>query len=110
MAKYIEREALAEFLKGEMQQCEAELAESNGEDDRYEQAVESRMLGLVEAWRKVTNTAAADVVAVRHGVWQEKGGDIFCSVCGIDNDAHGVERFNYCPNCGAKMDGKGECE
>ena len=54
----------------------------------------------------------ADVVEVRHGEWvqdvYDKMMDIYrCSCCEtswsvIDND---MERFNYCPNCGAKMDG-----
>ena len=47
----------------------------------------------------------ADVVEVRHGYWIS-GWDTVCSVCKIDVDVYDVERFNYCPNCGAKMDGK----
>ena len=57
---------------------------------------------------------------VRHGRWigypeclkHEGAGydDVICSVCGemfdiMDND---VERFAYCPHCGAKMDGEQE--
>ena len=123
MAEYIEREALAEFLKDEIQQCETALVESNGEDDRYEQAVESRMLGLVDAWRKVTNTAAADVEPVRHGEWIKKQnpmagvGDLYlyyrCSICeeiAMWDDFGNIKKTRYCPNCGAKMDGKGEGE
>lgn len=58
---------------------------------------------------------AADVVPVRHGRWaqhyvgQERapwGSD--CSVCGewlvIDRLVM-QEKYHYCPNCGAKMDG-----
>ena len=60
---------------------------------------------------------ANGVVAVRHGEWVQIGYDkamdrITCSCCKeywniCDNDTH---TFNYCPNCGAKMDGKGEGE
>ena len=44
---------------------------------------------------------------VVHGRWAEDLEDIICSECGcswnlIDNC---TETFNYCPNCGAKMDG-----
>ena len=65
---------------------------------------------------------AADVVEVRHGVWELHGNDddigcsYFCSKCGANYDEdwfyeHGYFiQFNYCPNCGAKMDGKGEGE
>ena len=48
------------------------------------------------------------VDAVRHGHWkvEEWINTIFCSECGnswhiMDND---TETFNYCPNCGARMD------
>lgn len=57
--------------------------------------------------------ARADVTEVRHGEWVQIGYDealdrITCSCCKeyfnlIDNC---TEAFNYCPNCGAKMDGK----
>lgn len=57
-------------------------------------------------------TPTADVVEVRHGRWLFHDTDendmtiVKCSECGR-------KRYfgaNYCPNCGAKMDGKGEGE
>jgi hypothetical protein len=58
---------------------------------------------------------AVDAVEVVHGRWEQIGYDkamdrITCSCCleywNIeDND---TETFNYCPNCGAKMDGGNE--
>lgn len=68
---------------------------------------------------------ADDVVEVKHGEWkqtQEPLGwrDVYCvecSVCGeswiIDEDLSFEEHtqgWNYCLNCGAKMDGKGESD
>lgn len=46
-----------------------------------------------------------DAVPVRHGQWIDKDGGIAtCSVCG---DRWGVwSVMKYCPNCGARMDGK----
>ena len=52
---------------------------------------------------------AADVAPVRHGRWIEQEKYTFgtmydCSICGnriLDNG----HPWNYCPNCGAKMDG-----
>ena len=52
---------------------------------------------------------AADVAPVRHGRWVEKEKYTFgimydCSLCEnriLDNG----HPWNYCPNCGAKMDG-----
>ena len=47
--------------------------------------------------------------AVRHGRWEFKHPNGWaCSECGewglmIDN--RGICKSNYCPNCGAKMDG-----
>lgn len=49
---------------------------------------------------------AADVAPVQHGRWLNN--DIpdsilsKCSECGI---LYGSSAFNYCPNCGARMDG-----
>ena len=48
-----------------------------------------------------------DSVEVVHGRWIEKpyllGTTRYCSICGQNYGMpHGV--FNYCPNCGAKMD------
>ena len=58
---------------------------------------------------KINQLPAADVAPVRHGLWIEKDKYAFgvmydCSICGnriLDNG----HSWNYCPNCGAKMDG-----
>ena len=43
---------------------------------------------------------AADVVEVRHGEWMDGFSRQICSVCLY----RGCKAFNYCPNCGAKME------
>lgn len=58
---------------------------------------------------------ASDVVPVRHGNWDDSGryrfenGDlaIRCTGCGCSLREDEFEKFvwNYCPVCGAKMDG-----
>ena len=54
---------------------------------------------------------AADVAPVRHGRWEKQSGLYSCSECGMtcpyDVQADVIEYWtcNYCPNCGAKMDG-----
>lgn len=64
----------------------------------------------------VRDFPAADVAQVMHGRWIGKPLDNFrkyqvtCSNCkwvGIENyDSYNdPSEFNYCPNCGAKMDG-----
>lgn len=40
---------------------------------------------------------------VRHGRWINHGWSIVCSECGED---YAFAKRNYCPNCGAKMDGE----
>ena len=53
----------------------------------------------------------ADVSPVRHGRWLQKKHKIFgnaydyvCSECGCD---YALAEYNYCPNCGTKMDLEG---
>lgn len=69
----------------------------------------------VEILSEIEYTPTADVQEVRHGHWITKGLDNFrkieckCSECGyigISNyDSYDDPYdFNYCPNCGAKMD------
>ena len=47
-----------------------------------------------------------DFVPVKHGHWGKCFGSFRCSECGhgFDYDRY-LPFFNYCPNCGAKMDG-----
>lgn len=61
--------------------------------------------------RKLTEKFMAlkpvDAVPVRHGKWVDDSNGIegawnYCSVCG----EQAIDLYDYCPNCGAKMDGK----
>ena len=49
---------------------------------------------------------AADVAPVRHGLWKCRGdcGVTECSACGWSIEEYAGD-YDYCPNCGAKMDG-----
>lgn len=62
----------------------------------------------------ILNTPKVDAVEVAHGRWEEAddGDGAVCSVCREDfcNIYLEVERFLYCPNCGAKMDGGNNSE
>lgn len=57
----------------------------------------------------IDEAPSVDAVEVMHGRWEEAddGDGAVCSICREDfcNIYLEVERFNYCPNCGAKMDG-----
>lgn len=59
---------------------------------------------LVEAI--VSNAPTVDAEPIRHGHWVEVSPQecYKCSVCSLTNDWEDI----YCPNCGAKMDAKGE--
>lgn len=66
--------------------------------------------------RELMATApAADVTTVQHGRWltweeqfpahipsKKSGLGVFCSTC----HKHADNMYDYCPNCGAKMDGE----
>lgn len=57
----------------------------------------------------VDDEPTADVQEVQHGEWknQEPGyriADFMCSVCHSESD----KLFDYCPDCGARMDGDSE--
>ena len=50
----------------------------------------------------------ADVAPVRHGRWvthSDRPDSLICSVCNCGFDMWKHDPHNYCPNCGAKMDG-----
>ena len=56
----------------------------------------------------IADFPAADVAPVRHGRWIEQEKYTFgtmydCSICG-DRILDNGHSWNYCPNCGAKMD------
>lgn len=62
---------------------------------------------------------AADVAPVRHGQWLNFFGDFSTAECSLCSELYDVsdddfaeeifdwfmERYKFCPNCGAKMDG-----
>lgn len=50
---------------------------------------------------------AADVVEVRHGKWLPQGYWDSLEICSECKHIKGLhDRYNYCPMCGAKMDGE----
>jgi hypothetical protein len=69
------------------------------------------LLSKEDTMHCINSLPAADVAEVRHGRWIE---NTFCSCCGgFDEDDKGniIQSFyNYCPNCGARMDKEDEHE
>ena len=59
----------------------------------------------------IQKQSTADVVEVRHSYWQCSNvrmlsRDITCKYCHRTETISNSEDFEYCPHCGAKMDGK----
>ena len=97
MAEYIEREALIGDLTA---------------------AMDHRGMGQVIGQtliRYVKRQPAADVAPVVHGRWDDSGRYTFpggstavrCTNCGcaLTESEYRLNNWNYCPVCGAKMDG-----
>ncbi len=56
---------------------------------------------------EVDDIPAADVRPERHGSWWHDGeGHAICTCCNGASDEPYAIYYNFCPNCGAKMDGK----
>ena len=62
---------------------------------------------------EIIKAPTVDAVEVVHGEWEKQQGIYSCSICGkacpYDVQADIIQYWtcNYCPNCGAKMDGDG---
>ena len=100
---YIEREAVLD-----------RLAKVNMDPYGFTSGVQ---MGVDHAIQCIKEAKAADVAPVRHGRWERRNMGLWdedyayvCSVCGevwnlIDSTPED-NNMNYCPNCGALMDGK----
>ena len=104
MAEYIEREALMRNFCGyDLTKC-VKYGNENAEQqhDSY-----STMM-MYEIAYEIEDAPAADVAPVVHGRWSKfyKSGNMveegFVSSC---CDMWNERRSNFCPNCGARMDG-----
>ena len=93
MVEYIDREAAFETI--------TDLAGKAPTRSAYEAVWKSA--------RALKKIPAADVVPVVHGEWllrHEGHGHYWeCSVCHKNPCIYVTKDTNYCPNCGAKMDG-----
>lgn len=63
-----------------------------------------------EQTKFIREIPSADVVPVVHGKWEHDGHHIRCNQCGTvicrtDREGDMIPR-NFCPNCGARMDGE----
>ena len=56
------------------------------------------------ARKLMMDAPAVDAVPVVHGRWEDDGEDHRYHTCSVCNYMT-IPRYNYCPNCGARMDG-----
>lgn len=97
MAEHIEREALLAHLR----KCKETSTGSS---------LTAAVITAIQSF--VEGMPLADVAPVVHGKWIEDHDYLKCPECGVmvkwDFTFFDIGNWNYCPNCGAKMDGKGE--
>lgn len=100
-----------EYISKETLQAKLNRKKAGTANKRYTEGWNDAVL-MVKSM--IHGEKASDVAPVRHGRWIYigKNGEYECSVChGIDTDcsdyysSHVVSEQDYCPNCGAKMDG-----
>ena len=99
MAEYIDREATVGLLENKYQDMSAMPA--------------SYYAGFQYALNMLKQIpSAADVAPVVHGRWVKPvpgDGENYCSVCKAEQSwfyGYGYFEPDYCPNCGARMDGE----
>lgn len=119
MAEYIKKDDIyAEIANLE------ELARDRFLDTPFDSPVRERYRAQLDARTEMKHLIAdappADVAPVRHGRWIPSdmgGGNLdeayVCSTCGepfvmTDGMTPMENSFNYCPHCGAKMDGEAQ--
>lgn len=91
--------------------------------DYIERSIIERLLTIAAAgdsdkkrrtWAKAIcvlhDAPAADVAPIKHGVWEKTDSAYLlrcsaCHDCYIDEDWLDGKKWNFCPECGAKMDG-----
>lgn len=99
MAEYIDKNATVGILKAMSRNADCECIKKR----------------LEKAAKRVNTMPAADVAPVVHGRWDDSGRYTFpsgstavrCTECGcaLTVSEFRLNNWNYCPVCGAKMDG-----
>lgn len=100
MAEYIDKQKLMKNFGGyDLTKCQ-----KYGNTSQKQRNMSYDTMMMYEIADEIDCAPAADVAPVKHGEWDKKpfliGTSYYCSECG-DNFG---EPYNYCPNCGAKMD------
>lgn len=108
MDEYIKREA----VQDRMESVDWYHVNDSGELIHGATSDMDSYLPTKEVYRVIDEVPAAEVAPVVHGRWEWKNGKPFCSVCKEQAEPRHhfedgtVEEYDYCPNCGARMDGE----
>lgn len=114
MDEYINKLGAEAFYQNFMKLLAQEMEKHTGAVEfMVDKGIEAGLNIMIKAVRQLP---PADVAPVVHGGWLEYGGEDegfhFCSVCkgqafNYEDGSEIVEvRSNYCPSCGALMDGR----
>lgn len=113
---------MTEYIKREAAICIADYATDEHPYDKNPEKAET-FSEYNQGWNdacdyireRLENTEKADVVPVRHGRWDDSGRYTFaggskairCTECGcaLTASEYRLNRWNYCPVCGARMNG-----
>lgn len=108
MAKYMSKKDVVFYIRKEAEEAQSAFEELGGESGIIAEAFE-------DLANELEDFPATDVAPVRYGKWvhsryencSEQFEMVKCSCCGREAYAMAfyVRDGNYCPNCGAKMDG-----
>lgn len=99
---------MAEYLSKETLQEKLNRKKAGPANKRYTEGWNDAIL-MVKSM--IHGEKPADVAPVVHGRWIDGHDYIKCSECGImakwdSTFFNDIGDWNYCPNCGAKMDGE----
>ena len=93
---------MAEYVSKENLQAKLNRKKAEPANKRYTEGWNDAIL-MVKSM--IHSEKAADVATVRHGRWVYPIGMAYNYVCSECGKSIGVIKHNYCPNCGAKMEG-----
>lgn len=77
-------------------------------------ATKAALVQNSKIWQQVKAMPTVDAQPVRHGRWvyattaESVDYEYSCSNCGYSNFADVIQAWDYCPHCGAKMEGEGK--
>jgi hypothetical protein len=101
MDEYISRKTAIAYIREQSEECQKAFEELGGESGIYADAYND----LAENFYSIP---AADVAPVVHGRWvthYRSGTPVAEGYVSTCCDMWNNRKSNYCPNCGAKMDG-----